>query len=240
MSESVTMDITKEEENTFLFYYQIKMLGLCDHLNIPVQIQSTAITYFKILFTKRRVFHYDMKNLIVACVLLAMKVENVFMTATHMKEQLNFANVKLLAAYELEICNALKFNLHVASPHLRLLGLFLLLKNRERVIAEMDGQVQTQDISETDEALDWAQSVENLKILMLLDNYHTLDLNQVAMASLPVQPSCLEGFFMKDTIEAVKDLKKQMKRRELPSHEQVAKIEKKIATIQKKYKILEV
>ncbi|KAH9385867.1 cyclin H [Nematocida major] len=237
MSESSAMDITKEEEDTFLFYYQIKMLGLCDHMNIPVQIQSTAITYFKVLFSKRRVFQYDMKNFVVACILLAMKVENTFTTAARIKEQLSFADVKLLAEYELEICNALKFNLHVASPHLRLLGLFLLLRNKERVAAEAEKHVQTQEISEADKVLEWDQAVENLRTLMLLEDYHTLDLNEVAIASLPVSPLQLRGFFMEETLESVKHLKKKMKRKEPPSSEQIERIGRKIKQIQQRYKI---
>lgn len=237
MPESAAIDITKEEEEIFLLYSQIQLLGLCDHLNTPVQIQNTAITYFKILFSKRRIFHYDMKNFIVACILLAMKVENIFTTAAHLKEQLNFTDVKLLAAYELDICNAVKFNLHVASPHLRLLGLFLLLRNKQRITVEMDRLVQVQGITETDESIDWTHSLENLKSLMLLENYHTLDLNQVAIASLPVSPAELEGFFMEETIEAVKLLKKQLKRREIPSTAEIERIDKKIKKIRERYKL---
>ncbi|OAG33337.1 cyclin H [Nematocida sp. ERTm5] len=237
MSEGVSMDITTEEENTFLFYYQLRMLGTCDKMNIPIQVQSTVITYFKILFTKRRVFHYDMKNLIMACILLGMKVENIYITATQIKEMFSFVDTQLLAEYELEICNALKFNLYVPSPHLRLLALFLLLRNRESINAVIDGSVQTQEITSPDVHLNWETSIENLKTIMLLDNYHTLDLTQVAIASLPVSPSLLQGFFMEDTLNAVAEIKKQMKRKDLPTQTEINKIDQKIKTIQARYKV---
>lgn len=232
------MDISKEEEATVLLFYQMEMLRICDDFSISLQLQSTAITYFKMVFMKKRVFLYDMDNFIVACILLAMKVENIFMTALRMKEKLAFPDVNLVAAYELDICNILKFNLHVPSPHLRLLGLFLLLKNKEKVnIQGGKALVQTQQIKETDETLDWNQSIRNLRNLMLLDDYHTLDLNHVAMASLPVHPSSLEGFFMEDTIEAVKNLKKKMTEKEKPSISELKKINRKIEKIQKAYDI---
>lgn len=230
--EEFVTDITKEEEKFFLFYYQVKMLEICEDLFTPIQIQSTAITYFKLVFSKRRIFHYDMDNLVVACILLAMKVENIFITAVRINEKLKFTDVNLLAAYELEICNLLKFNLHVPSPHLRLLGLFLLLKNKER-----NSLIQTQEITETDETLDWNESIRNLKYLMLLEEYHTLDLNHVAIASLPVGPSSLEGLFMEDTLEAVKFLKKKMKKKEKPAKKEISFIKKKIEKIQQLYKI---
>lgn len=237
MAESTPKDITKEEEETFLFYYQIKLLDICNILYAPVQIQSTAITYFKMVFSKKRVFHYEMDSLVAACILLAMKVENICITATTINEKLNLTNVSLIVAYELEICNLLKFNLHVPSPHLRLLGLFLLLKNKERITAQVDSLVRTQEISETDETLDWNQSIRNLKNIMLLDNYHTLDLNHVAMASLPVNPSVLVHFFMEDTIEAVKTIKSQIKKTTKPSSAKIQHIKTKIELIQKTYKI---
>ncbi|KAI5179742.1 cyclin H [Nematocida sp. AWRm80] len=235
MLKKLAKDLTKEEEDTMLFYYQVKMLELCEYLKTPIQVHSTSITYFKTLFSKKRIFHYNMRNLIASCVLLAMKVENIYITAEQFCEKLDFVQLQLLVKYELEICNALKFNLHVSSPHLRLLGLFLLLKNREKVRAEMDNSVQTQEIQEIDKMLDWNKSVENLKNIMLTDNYLQLDLNQVALASLTIQPTELHGFFMAETIEAVQKLKISTKRRESPSQEHLKQIDEKIKTIQQKH-----
>lgn len=233
------MDLTREEEETMLFYYQFKMIELCEFLKAPIQVQSTSITYFKRLFAKRRIFYYDMKNLIVACVLLAIKVENIYVTPEFFKEGgLKFVHIPLVLCYELDICEALNFNFHVSSPHLRLLGLFLLLKNREKVHAEVEDSVQIQEIREIDKNLDWEKSVENLTNIMLTDEYLSLNLNEVALASLTVQPSELVGFFMPETIEAVKKIKRHIIRREFPSKEQLDRLTKKIQAIQKKYRIV--
>lgn len=233
------IDITKEEEETMLFYYQIKMLDLCEYLKTPIQVHSTSITYFKMVFTKRRVIHYDMRNFIAACVFLAMKVESIYINAETFKETLKFIEISYIVKYELEICNLLKFNLHVSSPHLRLLGLFLLLKNRERIQAEMEDSVQIQEIQEIDKILDWEKSIENLKNIMLTDEYLKFNSNEVALASLTVQLSELQGFFMEETIEAVKKIKLHTIRREFPDHSQLRKIDEKIRTIQEYYKILQ-
>ncbi|KAI5186159.1 cyclin H [Nematocida homosporus] len=237
MPDSVLNDITKEEEDTILFYYQVKMLDLCEFLKTPIQVQSTSITYFKVLFTKKRVFHYDMRNLIVACVFLAMKVENIYVTAECIKSRLGFVKVSLLVQYEVDICNALKFNFHVSSPYLRLLGLFLLLKNKERIYAELDGPVPTQQIEEIDRMLNWEKSIENLKNIMLADDYLQLNPNEVALASLAVRPSELQGFFMPDTLEAVKKIKMHTIRREAPNQEQLKMINEKIQAIQRHYSL---
>ncbi|KAI5160728.1 cyclin H [Nematocida ausubeli] len=239
MSEGPSVDITAEEESVFLFYHKLKMFEICESMKIPIHVQSTVIVYFKVLFLKKRVFHYDMNNLVMACILLAMKVENINITTMQIKEVVPGVDERLLAEYELEICNALKFNLHVPSPHLRLIGLFLLLRNKESVQTVMTGSVQTQDIVSPDANIDWDTSAENLKTLMLLDNYHTLDLTQVAIASLPVPPTELEGFFMLDTLEAAGHLKKQMKRKKSPSKVQINTIKEKIKVIQARYKIVQ-
>ncbi|KAI5191028.1 cyclin H [Nematocida sp. AWRm77] len=238
MAEKPAIDITQEEEETMLFYYQVKMLDLCEYLKTPIQVHSTSIVYFKTLFIKRRVFHYDMRNLIAACVLLSMKAENMYITPELMKEMLSFVDVSLLVKYELEICNALKFNLHVSSPYLRLLGLFLLLKNKEKIMTETEDSVQIQEIQEIDKNLSWEKCVSNLRNIMLTDGYLSLNPNEVALASLTVQPSDLQGFFMKDTIDAVKKLKRQVIRREFPNQAQLKHIDNKIRRIQETYKIL--
>lgn len=239
MTEQIPIDITKEEEEIMLFYYQVKILDLCEFLKTPIQVYNTSIAYFKALFTKRRIFHYDMRNLILACIFLAMKVENIYVTAESLKTHLSFAEVPLIVQYELEICSALKFNLHVSSPHLRLLGLYLLLQNKERVRMEMDESVKTQEIKEIDKGLDWNKAVENLKNIMLADDYLQLDPNEVAIAALTVQPSELQGFFMPQTLESVKRIKMRTIRRESPCERQLKEINKKIQDIQKKYNILQ-
>ncbi|OAG28906.1 cyclin H [Nematocida displodere] len=237
MADKPAEDITKEEENTMLFYYQVKMLDLCEYLKTPIQVHNTAITYFKVLFSKRKVFHYDMRNLIAACVFLALKVENTYITAEILKAKLSFVKMHLLIKYELELCQALKFNLHVSSPHLRLLGLFLLLKNKEQVRGTTEDTFQTQEIQEIDRTLDWGKSVENLKNLMLTDNYLQLNPNEVALASLTVQPSELQGLFMTDTLSAIKKIKLDTIRRESPTQQELKRIDEKIRNIQQRYEI---
>lgn len=237
MVERIEEDLTVEEENTMLFYYQLKMLEMCEYLRAPIQVHSTCITYFKMLFVKRRVFHYDMRNLIAACVFLAMKVENIHVTVESLKSKLSFLKTSLLTRYELDICHALKFNLHVSSPYLRLLGLFLLFKNREKKEQEKD-TVQTQEIEEIDHFLNWEKAVSNLKNIMLTDEYLKLNPNEVALASLSVQPSELQGYFMNETIESVKQLKINTIRRESPANEELRRIDAKIRGIQQAYKLV--
>ncbi|KAI5171124.1 cyclin H [Nematocida sp. LUAm3] len=239
MSKYSLKDLTEEEEEIILFYYQIKILDLCEYLKAPIQVHSTSITYFKMLFTKKRIFHFDMKNLVVACVFLAMKIENIYITANTLKRYLGFIKIPLIVQYEMEICTALNFNLHISSPHLQLLGLFLMLKNQERIRMEMEETVKTQKIQEIDSTLDWEKSIENLKNIMLADDYLLLDPNEVALAALTVSPSELNGFFMEQTLEGVKRIKMHTIRREIPDREQLKEIHEKIQEIQKRYNILQ-
>jgi len=239
MVEMVPEDITKEEEEEMVLYYHVKMLDMCEHLKTPIQVHSTSTVYYKTLFTQKRVFQYEMRNLIAACVFLAMKVENIYVTAEILKSRLTFIDVTSLVQYEIEICNALNFNFHVPSPHLRLLGVFLMMKNRERIRIATEDSVQTQEIQEIDKILNWEKSVENLKNIMLSDKYTELNPHEVALAALTVQPSELLGFFMEETVEAVKKIKMSTIRRELPTKEQLRKIDEKIQLIQKRYGILQ-
>lgn len=249
MADHAADKITTEEERKILLYYQIKLLEMCSYLDVQVQVHSTAITYFKLFFQKKKVYHYNMRNLIAAFVFLAMKVENTRTTAEFFKERLSFIDVNKLVQYEAEICQEIKFNLHVSSPHLRLLGLYLLLKDKE-ARKECDSPIQTQEIAE-DQSLaaaapaqaaascSWESAVENLNSIMLSERYLEFDINDVAMASLNISTSDLDGLFMEHTIENVKQIRKEMESIAIaiPNQEDLRRIDGKIKSIQAKYNI---
>lgn len=249
MADYVAGSISPDEEKKLLLYYQTKLIGMCRFLNTQIQVYNTAITYFKLFFKRKKVYNYNMANLVAAVVFLSMKVENIYITVETLKEKLSFVEADRIVKYELEICKEIGFNFHISSPHLRLLGLYLLLQSKKQRGAEYDSPIQTQEIAEDpslsadgaaeEEPRDysWALAVENLNKIMLAERYLDFNINDVAIAALNVRSSDLVGLFMEHTIEQVRCIRQETAGVVVPSKEELRHIDGKIKEIQQKYNI---
>jgi Cyclin, N-terminal domain len=235
MEELKVDGITAEEEKKILLYYQVKLLEMCKYLDLQLPISSTAIAYFKTFFRKRRVYNYEMRNLVVAFLFLAMKVENTYTTVEFFKEKLAFIETSRVLRYEMEICRELRYNLHMPSPHLRALGLYLFLKRKR---AE-DGPLKAEEADDLEQEVEcrWRATVDRLNSIMLLETYLDHKINDVALASLDIGKEELEGLFMGYTIEEVERIRREVEQISLPNNEELREINQKIKEVQERYGI---
>lgn len=85
-------------------------------------------------FLARGLLQYDLKHVMLACIFLATKMENLHLTGASFAGRIPNCQPELIAWIEIDLLEALGFNLHFFHPHSALQGLGLVFKTKQDVM----------------------------------------------------------------------------------------------------------
>lgn len=115
--------ISVDEEYAILRFYLSKIPTTCSFYKMPPSV-STVASWFLIRYSLRHSWmEWDPKHVMLSCILVASKCENLHLTATQFPGALPNTNLELICQLEMVIIAALDYNLHFFTPLLPLTGI---------------------------------------------------------------------------------------------------------------------
>ncbi|CEM16022.1 unnamed protein product [Vitrella brassicaformis CCMP3155] len=108
--------VSLEEELMLTSYYSHRLLSLCDHKKYSFRVKTTSTMFFKRFFVNRSCIDYDPLQILVVCIVLAHKVEELH--DEDLKALIHGLKVplKVIVDLEIEVLEALDFELLVTHP----------------------------------------------------------------------------------------------------------------------------
>eukprot|EP00897_Mesotaenium_endlicherianum_P001137 jgi/Mesen1/11023/ME000098S10415 len=116
--------LTVDEEVLLCKYFEVKIQAVCSAFNFPIKIQATAITYFKRFYLHWSVMEHMPKHIMLTCIYLACKVEEVYVSAEEFGKGINQDPEQVLTN-ELMVLQTLHFDLITYAPYRALEGFLI-------------------------------------------------------------------------------------------------------------------
>jgi len=207
--------LTPDEEFKFLQYYETRLWDFCRHFRppLPPNVSATALMYFKRFYLNNSVMDYSPRNIYMACLWLATKVEEFNVSISQFVENLkespqqSMRSEDLILALELPIISALKYHLTIHNPYRPMEGFLIDMRVRCAEVPDVDVLRPAADefltkALKTDAALLFPPSIIAL----------TSCLQAAAANNLNIQPYIVEKLFAGQSEEAFNNCKSQMKK----------------------------
>ncbi|ORZ08009.1 cyclin-like protein [Lobosporangium transversale] len=112
-----------EEELALLGFYERKIVQIFQHWKLPSHTTATAIVYMKRFYLENTVMDYHPKDVMMTCMFLARKTENVLMNIEDFTKALK-ALPSAILNLEFLVCKNLRFHFTVHHPYRPCLGFF--------------------------------------------------------------------------------------------------------------------
>ncbi|KAK9363886.1 cyclin-like protein [Lipomyces starkeyi] len=117
--------LTTEEERDLVLYYCGKMQDMAGLFKLPSHVKATAIAYLKRFYLRYSVMEYHPKNILHACLFLAAKAENHFISIDSFTQLLTKVTPESILELEFTVAQALSFTLMVHHAFSPIHGYFL-------------------------------------------------------------------------------------------------------------------
>jgi len=113
--------LSVEQECELVRYFSRQLLFVCHHRGLDYRAQNTAIVFFCRFFICRSVVEYDPRTILLTCILLAIKTEELsnVINVRHFFEGAEGIDVYEVFRHELAVLDAVSFHLlvlHIRSP----------------------------------------------------------------------------------------------------------------------------
>ncbi|BGO92177.1 hypothetical protein NBRC10512_000908 [Rhodotorula toruloides] len=116
--------LTVADEQALVGYYLTQAVALCGALKFPEMVLATAITYLKRFYLRNTCMDYHPKNIMLTCVFLATKTENLPTSIDTFAARVKTPPADILSL-EFLVSQSLNFEYKVHHAHLALSGLVL-------------------------------------------------------------------------------------------------------------------
>lgn len=113
--------LTLEEEHLLRKYYEVKIQEVCGAFMFPTKIQAAAILFFKRFYMQWSVMERDPKHVMLTCIYLACKTEEVYVSAEAFGKGIQ-QDPQVVLDNELGVLQTLQFDLVVYAPYRPLAG----------------------------------------------------------------------------------------------------------------------
>ena len=163
-------------------FYEGKIVDYCRYFSFDKTVQSTSIVFFKRFFLHRSVMDYLPASILVTCLFLSTKVENVSVTLEEFLSKIpKSPPSNLMVELELEVSNAIDFEYLVHHPYWALHGFLLDLQTH---ISQLNSDASRQAELKRKLFQAYQASVD-----LVVGSYHTCDVclmfppSQIALAA---------------------------------------------------------
>lgn len=236
-------NLTKIEKQNLHTYNAYKILEICRAHRLPMSVHSTSIFFYRKLFEMDKNIDYDFKLLLKAIILLACKAENIHGDFGFLIKRLKIEEKNIVLEYENTLAYKLKFEFHLPSPYIRILGFIIVLQERgiidvkSGILDVLKPEIDTLDmqfheynktVNDGDEKIEiedidnfWASSVTNMDKILLIDNYYKLNVKECALAALVLPTVIYKRLLDKIDLEMVDVIRQQAIKVKLPSDEEI-------------------
>lgn len=234
-----TSYMTNDEESKFLAYYEQRLWDFCRHFRPPPppNVTATALMYFKRFYLNNTPMDYSPRNIYMACVWLATKVEEFNVSISqfvgNLREPPDQArrSEDLILALELPIISALKYHLTIHNPYRPMEGFLIDMRVRCDSVPDVDvlrtaADEFLQKAIKTDAALLFPPSIIAITACLVAASSNGLSIDKYIMQYLFNNESDSEAFNnFKSQVKKIRSLVKKAK--EPASPEEIAKIKAK-------------
>ncbi|KAK9235971.1 cyclin-like protein [Lipomyces kononenkoae] len=117
--------LTVQEELDLVLYYCGKMQDMASLFKLPSHVKATGISYLKRFYLRHSVMEYHPKNILHACLFLAAKAENHFISIDNFTQLLAKVTHESILELEFTVAQALSFTLMVHHAFSPIHGYFL-------------------------------------------------------------------------------------------------------------------
>lgn len=231
--------LSSDEEIKFLHYYESRLWDFCRHFRppLPPNVSGTALMYFKRFYLNNSVMDYSPRNIYMACLWLATKVEefnvsiNQFVANLHESPAQARRSEDLILALELPIISALKYHLTIHNPYRPMEGFLIDLRVRCDTIDNVDALRPAADdfltkALKTDAALLYPPSIIALTSCLVAASTNNHNIDNYIMHQL-FQNQSDEAFnSFKSQVKKIRSLVK--KARPLAPPEEIARLKGKL------------
>ncbi|CCE65194.1 hypothetical protein TPHA_0K00600 [Tetrapisispora phaffii CBS 4417] len=154
MINEKAIPLTAEEELKLVDFYAKKVQGIAQHLNLPTEVVSSALIFFKRFYLENSVMEIDPKTIVHTIIFLACKSENYFISVDSFSKKTKASRDTILK-YEFRILESLKFSLLCHHPFKPLHGFFLDIQNvlHGKVDVKYMGEIYTKTKKRISDAL---------------------------------------------------------------------------------------
>lgn len=124
--------LSVSEEIDLLRYYEKSIIAFCHQKRYPLHVLATAQIYLKRFYVHHSVLSYDPSKLFIACIYVASKVEEEYLSIETLVSSLPNLNENILRKSELRLLKALDYDLIVHAPFKDIDGLIEVEMNLSR------------------------------------------------------------------------------------------------------------
>ncbi|KAI8457377.1 cyclin-like protein, partial [Phakopsora pachyrhizi] len=119
--------LTVSDELELLTFYLSKISQLCraSFFKFPETVEATAMTYLKRFYLRNTCMDYHPKNIMLTCLFLATKTENVSISIDNFASRIPKTTNDDVLSLEFLVAQSLRFQFKVHHPHLAARGIYL-------------------------------------------------------------------------------------------------------------------
>lgn len=173
--------ISVEDELKLLKYYASKIQGICQALHFPAKVRATALLYLKRAYLTFSALDHNPKDIMLACIYLAGKVEENYIGAEEFCRVAKQDEAVVLRG-ETILLEALDFDLIVYTPYRPLQGFLLELAKLQPELQQSSSEGKLEDGKQLSQIR--AKSLAAIDALMLTDAPLIFPPGQLALAAL--------------------------------------------------------